>query len=267
MRRGTVPPEFLECVRRAGFRNLGIVVPQRTGDWPSAVDVDQMGRELSRLGLQVKSLHTNLFPVDGAVKDDPVERANHMGRLGRGVDLLHALGGRVYVIDVGARARGTAEQWGMLGAMRTAQGLARLSERCRRKGLAMAIETSPEAIGGEASEGQDVLGWMLRRFPSAHAGVCLDLANRSAFVGILDPLKGVAERILQIHVGLSWLVEKSRAAVETQWGCFLDFLGMIQYRGAIMLEAPATGDALPNADLAAASAMRLFPGWRTERSA
>jgi sugar phosphate isomerase/epimerase len=255
-----VDRDVLESMRNRGFQKLGIAVPPRFNDWPSSDEVIVFSRELSRLGLHVRSIHVSLHDENETFDTDPVQRARRIGSVNRAIDLLSALGGKICVVDVGAKADTARKGEEMLAVMRTAQSLSRIADQCQKKGLSIAIE-APARQGGSGDE--DLLCWMMQQFPS----VCLDLSRCSSNAGMLESLRRFAQRILQIQLSGPWSTDTTRLGSDgEEWKRCFDFFRSIRFRGAFMLEAPSTGDALADLDLAALHANHLFPEWVAERT-
>jgi sugar phosphate isomerase/epimerase len=257
----------LETVQRAGFRDLGIDLagePQET--WPSSEQLLQLARDLSRLGLRVVSLHTRIYPQEIRRAADPVQRALRIGRLNRGIDLLEALGGRIYVVDIGVKQGRALHGEALLDVMRTGKALARIGESCRKRGLALAIEAPllPEEEEGSADKAP--MDWLLKQFPSAHTGICLEVSSHASQAsGIIPSLQRYARRILQIQI--NELPNPSIAPAEMEWKHCLDFFQRVDYQGAFMLAvAPSPDDETlaGSVDVAALNAKSLFPGWTAE---
>jgi sugar phosphate isomerase/epimerase len=258
-----IAPGLLETVRGAGFRHLGIDISDNADTGPGSDELVWLSRDLSRLDLQVVSLHTHLYPGETSFEVDPVQRARRIGRLNRGIDVLEALGGRIFVVNVGANQHKAIHGDNLLDVMLTAKALARVGESCHKRGLVLGIEAPLVRTGRKSPDETDPLDFLLQQFPSTHTGVCLELSTKaSPAVGIVPLLERYAQKILQVQI--SGLANPWNAPPGLAWRHCFDFFQRLNYRGAFMLPvAPAVDSARVTAGVAVAAlnAKRLFPDW------
>ncbi len=230
---------------------------------PHHLDLDRLDRlpevrrQLDAFGLRVISLHAPFGHDVNITVPDPVLRRRSFERLFRAADALKLLGGRLYVIHPG----GEDQRWVWDRDTRLAlsvEGLTRVWEACRERGLLLVVETPlPHLLGGQPAD----FDWILARLPEQDTGVCLDTSHTSLGGFLLESIERLGPRLVHIQAS------DNRGATDDHlppgqgiinWPPVLAMLERVTYRGVFMLEVAGNGDVRSHVQRAAAAARRLL---------
>lgn len=248
--------DVLPAIRDAGFTLIEVsTAPHHLG--LGHVDRIEAARDrIHELGLTVHSLHAPFGHEISITSPSPEQRAHALERLELAADALQLLGGALYVIHPG----GEDQRWVWEREARLAwsvQGLTRVWEMCRKRGLTLVIETPlPHLLGGRL----DDFAWILERIPAEGTGVCVDTSHTALGGFLLQALERFAARLVHIQAS------DNRGATDDHlppgeglidWRRVLETLGRIGYRGLLMLEVSGDGEPAQMAARAAAGARLL----------
>lgn len=234
--------EVLPAVAAAGFRLVEVSTA------PTHLDLDDKARlralkdRVADLGLRVHSLHAPFGHDVNLTVPDAAQREHAFDRLVRAADVLCTLNvGGLYVIHPG----GEDQRWVWERDVRlglSVEGLARVWEACRARGLILAVETPlPHLLGGQP----DDFRWILERLPADGLGVCVDTSHCSLGGFLFDALESWRGRLVHLQAS------DNRGHTDDHlppgdgvidWNQVRATLGRVQYRGVFMLEVSGDGD-------------------------
>ena len=249
--------DVLEPIARAGFRALEISTAPHHFDFCDAGLVERVRARLSSLGLRAHSLHAPFGHDVNLTSPEADVRASSLARLLRSADALQALGGALFVIHPG----GEDQRWIWDRAARlelSVEGLTRVWEGCRARGLTLVVETPlPHLLGGQP----DDFAFILQRIPAEGTGVCVDTSHTSLGNFLLPCLHRFGSRLVHIQASDNHGVYDDHLPPgdgRIDWPPVLGELISLDYRGVFMLEVAGNGDTVQHAASAYAAAARLF---------
>ncbi len=197
--------EALELVAEAGFRAVALTLdvphldPSRAGPGETA----RAARLLESLGLEVVVETGGRFLLDprrkhrpNLLEEDPGERKRRFELLVRSLSIARDLGARVLSLWSGEVPEGVSREaaW-----KRLLEGLDRLGEEARRRGIALALEPEPGHLVERVDHWRALFGAMGSRGP----GLCLDVGH----LWVLEEgppgavlREGEWPRLLQVHL-------------------------------------------------------------------
>jgi sugar phosphate isomerase/epimerase len=249
--------EVLEAIGRSGFRAIEISTAPQHLDLDSHRGLEALGRRIAELGLRVESLHAPFGHDVNLTSPDPGLRQRSLDRLTRAADALQILGGGLYVIHPG----GEDQRWVWEREIRlglSVEGLTRVWERCRARGLTLVVETPlPHLLGGQLAD----FGWILDRIPGDHVGVCVDTSH--TFLGgfLFDSIERFGPRLVHLQAS------DNRGTTDDHlppgdgvidWVRLRSALESAGYRGIFMLEVAGDGDIAAHVERTAACARRVL---------
>ncbi len=230
---------------------------------PQHVDLDQparlraLGQRVRDLGLRVHSLHAPFGHDVNITSPDPGLRERSLAHLTRAADALVLLGGEMYVIHPG----GEDQRWVWERESRlnlSVDGLVRIREVCRQRGLTLVVETPlPHLLGGQP----DDLAWILDRVPAEGTGICIDTSHCSLGGFLFEALERFGPRLVHLQIS------DNRGTTDdhlppgegiVQWTRFRTGLQAAGYRGVLMLEVSGDGDVARNVARAAEAGRRVL---------
>jgi sugar phosphate isomerase/epimerase len=234
--------EVLPVLADAGFRMVEVSTAPTHLDLDDRPRLRMLKERVADLGLRVHSLHAPFGHDVNLTSPDASQREHALDRLGRAADVLCALNPvGLYVIHPG----GEDQRWVWERDVRLAlsvQGLTRVWEACRARGLTLAVETPlPHLLGGQPAD----FRWILERLPADGLGVCVDTSHCS-LGGFLDEALE-SWRAQLVHVQAS----DNRGHTDDHlppgqgvidWTRLRATLARLRYRGVFMLEVSGNGD-------------------------
>jgi sugar phosphate isomerase/epimerase len=248
--------EILDAIAHAGFRHVEISTAPRHLDLTDTRGLVRLRDQMARLGLAPRFLHApfghdvNLTSPDGSQRHEALER------LIRAADALQILGGTYYVIHPGGEdQRWIWEREARLG--HSVEGLTRVWEACRTRGLTLVVETPlPHLLGGQPED----FSWLLDRLPVEGTGVCLDTSHTSLGGFLFDVIERVGPRIVHVQASDNRGVTDDHLPPgegRIDWRHVLSSLERVGYEGTFLLEVAGDGDIVGHVNRAAASASWL----------
>jgi len=248
--------EVLEPIARAGFRDVEISTAPQHLELDDARSLEALRDRLAALGLSTRSLHAPFGHDVNLTSPDPGQRREALERLTRAADVLQMLGGGHYVIHPG----GEDQRWIWEREARLAhsvEGLTRVWEACRRRGLTLVLETPlPHLLGGQPED----FCWILERVPAEGTGVCLDTSHTSLGGFLFEVIERLGPRIVHVQASDNHGVTDDHLPPGEggiDWAHVLSALERVGYRGGFMLEVAGNGDLFGHIARAAASARWL----------
>jgi sugar phosphate isomerase/epimerase len=248
--------DVLEPLAHAGFHALEIsTAPQHLA--PS----DILGLELLRdrmawLGLRPHSLHAPFGHDVNLTSPDARQRCEALEKLTVAAEALKILGGVYYVIHPG----GEDQRWIWEREARLAhsvEGLTRVWEACRQRGLTLVVETPlPHLIGGQPAD----FSWIVERLPVEGTGVCLDTSHMSLGGFLFEIIERFGARIVHVQASDNRGVTDDHLAPGEgviDWRHVVSALERVAYAGVFMLEVAGNGDVAGHVAKASAAARRL----------
>jgi sugar phosphate isomerase/epimerase len=233
--------ESLPAIAGAGFTALEVSTA------PSHLDIDDdetlraLSEDLDRLRLRVHSLHAPFGHDVNLTSPDASAREYALARLVRAADVLRRLRGKLYVIHPG----GEDQRWIWERDARLAlsvEGLKRVWEACRRRGLTMVLETPlPHLLGGQL----DDFAWILEQLPTEGTAVCLDTSHAALGGVLLECVRRFGDRLVHVQASDNAGVSDDHLPPgegRIEWPRLIEALVRTNYRGVFMLEVAGHGD-------------------------
>jgi len=248
--------DVLESIAHAGFRAVEVSTAPRHLDLADVRGLEALRDRMARLGLRSHSLHAPFGHDVNLTSPDAGQRREALERLIRAADALQILGGAHYVVHPG----GEDQRWIWEREARLAlsvEGLTRIWEECRRRGLILVVETPlPHLLGGQPED----FAWVLERLPVEGTGVCLDTSHTSLGGFLFETIERFGPRFVHVQASDNRGVTDDHLPPGEggiDWGHVLSSLDRVGYRGALMLEVAGDGDFVGHVARAAASARWL----------
>ena len=181
-------------LRDAGVRAVEIGTPPRHFDLLSLGQVEAIGGQLPRLGLEPVSIHAPFGGMLELSDPDPRHRYAAIGAVVSAASTLRQFGGSRVVVHVSDVVRDGQDVERRLSCCADALGL--LARACDRMGAWLLIETPlPHLIGGHPDE----FAWVLGRLDRS-VGVCFDTGH-TALGHHWDRFIEIAgDRLVHVHV-------------------------------------------------------------------
>jgi sugar phosphate isomerase/epimerase len=136
------------------------------------------------------------------------------------------------------------------------EGLTRVSEVCRRRGLTLVLETPlPHLLGGALDDFQ----WILDRIPD-DTGVCLDTSHTSLGGTLVEFVDRFAARLAHVQASDNHGTSDDHLPPGDgviDWKRVVAALERAEYRGVLMLEVSGDGDVAAHVGRAAAAGRAL----------
>jgi sugar phosphate isomerase/epimerase len=234
--------EVLPAVAAAGFRVLELSTAPSHLDLHDQPRLRALRETVSGLGLRVHSLHAPFGHDVNVTSPDAGQRQQALDRLRAAADALCAFNpAGLYVIHPG----GEDQRWVWERDTRlhlSVDGLTRVWEACRERGLTLVVETPlPHLLGGQPAD----FAWILERLPREGLGVCVDTSHCA--------LGGFLYEALEMHAGRLVHVQASDNRGHTDdhlppgdgvidWARVRATLQRVGYGGVFMLEVTGDGD-------------------------
>jgi sugar phosphate isomerase/epimerase len=250
--------EVLGPIGRSGLHAIEICTAPQHLELDSYRALEALGHRIAELGLRVESLHAPFGHDVNLTSPDPGLRQRSLDRLTRAADALQILGGGLYVIHPGGEdQRWVWEREARLGL--SVEGLTRVWERCRSRGLTLVVETPlPHLLGGQLAD----FAWILERIPGDHTGVCVDTSH--TFLGgfLFEAIERFGPRL--VHVQAS----DNRGTTDDHlppgegiidWERVRSALQRAGYRGVFMLEVAGDGNIAAHVEHAVACGRKVLP--------
>jgi sugar phosphate isomerase/epimerase len=249
--------EALRPIAESGVRLIEISTAPSHLDLHHLDRLPEVRRQAADLGLRVHSLHAPFGHDVNLTSPDPAVRRRSLERLTRAADALEFLGGQLYVIHPG----GEDQRWVWDREARLAlsvEGLTRVWEACRTRGLMLVVETPlPHLLGGQPAD----FDWILERIPRDGTGVCVDTSHTSLGGFLLERLHRLGPRLVHVQASDNRGVTDDHLPPGEgiiDWPAVLAALDRVAYRGVFMLEVAGNGDVRSHSQRAAESARRLL---------
>ena len=234
--------DVLPVIAEAGFRMLEVSTAPSHLDLDHAARLRALGDRVADLGLRVHSLHAPFGHDVNLTSPDPGQREHALTRLLRAADVLCRLNpAGLYVIHPG----GEDQRWVWEREARlrlSVEGLTRVWQACRERGLTLVVETPlPHLLGGQPED----FAWLLERLPADGVGVCVDTSHCALGGFLLEAVEAWRGRL--VHVQAS----DNRGHTDDHlppgdgvidWPRLRTTLERIGYRGVFMLEVSGDGD-------------------------
>jgi sugar phosphate isomerase/epimerase len=248
--------QVLEPIARAGFREVEISTAPQHLDLRDLRGLETLRDEMARLGLRPRSLHAPFGHDVNITSPEARQRRHALDRLVSAADALQILGGAYYVIHPGGEdQRWIWEREARLG--HSVEGLTRVWEACRSRGLTLVVETPlPHLLGGQPED----FSWVLDRLPVEGTGVCLDTSHTSLGGFLFDVIERVGPRIAHVQASDNRGVTDDHLPPgegRIDWRHVLSSLERVGYEGTFLLEVAGDGDIVGHVNRAAASARWL----------
>ena len=169
------------------------------------------------------------------------QRRHALERLTVAAEALRVLGGALYVIHPG----GEDQRWIWDRDARLAmsvEGLTRVWEECRLRGLTMVVETPlPHLLGGQVED----FAWVVERLPQEGVGLCLDTSHTSLGGSLFEVIDCLGPRLVHVqasdnHGHTDDHLTPGEGVIE--WPRVLAALERAHYEGVFMLEVAGNGD-------------------------
>ena len=251
--------EVLEPLVAAGLRALEISTAPHHLDLRDRVGLRALRDLMGWRGLRAHSLHAPFGHDVNLTAPDPEQRRAALEKLIAAADVLEILGGRLYVIHPG----GEDQRWIWEREARLAhsvEGLTRVWEACRQRGLTLVVETPlPHLLGGQP----DDFAWILERLPAEGTGVCVDTSHASLGGFLFDVIARFGPRIVHVQASDNHGVTDDHLPPGQgviDWPRVVAALEQVGYSGVFMLEVAGDGDIPGHVSAAAAAADRLRRG-------
>lgn len=231
----------LEPIRRTRFRTIEVATAPDHLDVRGTGSFDAVARQIAESGLVVHSLHAPFGHDVDLTDPDPGFRQSSLEILRRAADALAAFGGKLYVIHPG----GEDHHWvwdreERLG--RSAEGLNRVWEICRERGLILTVETPlPHLLGGQLGD----LGWLLDRLPTEGTGVCVDTSHCSLGGFLFEAIERFKHRLIHVQASDNRGVTDDHLPPGEgviDWARLVSALEHVGYSGVFMLEVTGEGN-------------------------
>jgi sugar phosphate isomerase/epimerase len=248
--------EVLAPLAQAGFHALEIsTAPQHLA--PSdTYGLEALRDRMGWLGLRTHSLHAPFGHDVNLTSPDAGQRRDALERLTVAAEALKILGGVHYVIHPG----GEDQRWIWEREARLAhsvEGLTRVWEACRQRGLTLAVETPlPHLLGGQPQD----FCWVLDRLPVEGTGICLDTSHTSLGGFLFEVIERFGPRIVHIQASDNHGVTDDHLPPGEgviDWLHVLSALERVGYAGVFMLEVAGDGDIASHVRRASAAAKWL----------
>lgn len=234
--------EVLPVLAEAGFRMVEVSTA------PTHLDLDDRPRlrtlkeRVDDFGLRVHSLHAPFGHDVNLTSPDVHQRQHALDRLVRAADVLCALNpAGLYVIHPG----GEDQRWVWEREARLAlsvQGLTRVWEACRARGLTLVVETPlPHLLGGQPAD----FRWILEQLPADGLGVCVDTSHCSLGGFLYEALEAWRARLVHVQASdnrghTDDHLPPGQGVID--WARVRAALARLEYRGVFMLEVSGNGD-------------------------
>jgi sugar phosphate isomerase/epimerase len=247
----------LRPIADAGFTTIEVSTAPHHFDYMDPKAVQGMSRQIVEEGLRVHSLHAPFGHGIDITSSEESIRSTSFDQLTRSADALATLGGSLLVVHPG----GEDPHWAWTRERSiglAAEGLRRMAEVCRERGLTLAVETPlPHLLGGHP----DDFDWILQQIPLTEVGVCVDTSHCSLGGHLFESLLRSAPRLVHIqasdnhgmnddHLVPGWGV--------IDWARVCATLDAIRYAGVFMLEVTGEGDVQRGARESAAGAQLIL---------
>lgn len=232
--------EVLAAIARTGLQAIEVSTAPRHLPLEHPGQMQELRRTIVDLGLRVHSLHAPFGHDVNLTSPDASQRAAAMWRLTQAADALVTLGGGLYVIHPG----GEDQRWVWEREQRLAlsvEGLTRVAEVCRQRGLELVVETPlPHLLGGLPED----FFWILERLPD-DTRVCLDTSHTALGGSLFDFVQRLAGRLVHVQASDNKGVSDDHlppgdGAID--WPRVLLALEHARYAGVFMLEVSGNGD-------------------------
>jgi sugar phosphate isomerase/epimerase len=247
----------LEPIRDAGFTVIEISTAPHHLDLTHDVTLKALAGRIRDLGLRVHSLHAPFGHDINITNPDPGQRQAAFSRLTRAADALAILRGSLYVIHPG----GEDQRWVWEHDLRmglAVEGLTRMAEVCRERGVTLVVETPlPHLLGGQL----DDFGWILGQLPQDGVGVCIDTSHCSLGGVLFEALGRFASRLVHVQASDNRGVSDDHLPPgfgTIDWARFRGGLEAAAYAGVFMLEVSADGDVAEHIHQAAEAGRRVL---------
>jgi sugar phosphate isomerase/epimerase len=243
----------LEPLVAAGLRALEISTAPQHLDVTDVGGLQALRDRMAWRGLRTHSLHAPFGHDVNLTAPDPAQRCSALERLVVAAEALRILGGRHYVIHPG----GEDQRWIWEREARLAhsvEGLTRVWEACRQRGLTLVVETPlPHLLGGQLAD----FAWILERLPVEGTGVCVDTSHASLGGFLLEAIARFGPRIVHVQASDNRGVTDDHlppGAGVIDWPQVVRALEQVGYAGVFMLEVAGDGDIATHVAAAAAAA-------------
>jgi sugar phosphate isomerase/epimerase len=233
--------EVLPCVADAGFRVIEVSTAPHHLRYDDAGAVAAAARSIREHGLRVHSLHAPFGHEVNITSPEAQQRRQAHARLTQAAEALRALGGQLYVIHPG----GEDQRWVWDRQPRLAlsvEGLTRVWEECRSRGLTMVVETPlPHLLGGQVED----FAWILDRLPREGVGICLDTSHTALGGSLYEVIERFGSRLVHVqasdnHGRTDDHLTPGEGHID--WARVLSALERLRYEGVFMLEVSGEGD-------------------------
>jgi sugar phosphate isomerase/epimerase len=251
--------EVLDPIARAGFRAVEISTAPQHLALTDHRGLEALRNRMAGLGLRPHSLHAPFGHDVNLTSPDSGQRRDALERLIHAADALQILGGVQYVIHPG----GEDQRWIWEREARLAhsvEGLTRVWEACRQRGLTLVVETPlPHLLGGQPED----FSWVLERLPAEGTGVCLDTSHTSLGGVLFEVIERFGPRLVHIQASDNGGVSDDHLPPGEgviDWRHVVTALERVGYEGVFMLEVAGNGDVAGHVAKAWASAVALAVG-------
>lgn len=248
--------EVLDPIARAGFRAVEISTAPQHLALTDHRRLEAVRDRMAALGLRSHSLHAPFGHDVNLTSPDAGQRRDALERLTQAADALQTLGGVHYVIHPG----GEDQRWIWEKQARLAhsvEGLTRVWEACRLRGLTLVVETPlPHLLGGQTED----FSWVLERLPVEGTRVCLDTSHTSLGGSLFEVIERFGSRIVHVQASDNRGVTDDHLPPGEgviDWSHVVSALERVGYEGVFMLEVAGNGDVAGHVANAWASAMSL----------
>lgn len=248
--------EVLAPIARAGVRAIEVSTAPRHLPLEQPEHMRALRDTIAGLGLRVHSLHAPFGHDVNLTSPDASQRAAALWRLTQAADALATLGGGLYVIHPG----GEDQRWVWEREQRLAlsvEGLTRVGEICRQRGLELVVETPlPHLLGGRL----DDFYWILERLP-AGTRVCLDTSHTALGGTLLEFVERLAGRLVHVQASDNRGVSDDHLPPgdgSIDWTLVLAALERVGYAGVFMLEVSGNGEIGAHVERAVAAGRRVL---------
>lgn len=248
--------QVLEPLAHSGFRALEISTAPQHLDLGDVVSLEGLRDRMAWLGLRPHSLHAPFGHDVNLTNPDIGQRREALEKLIVAAEALRVLGGRYYVIHPG----GEDQRWIWEREARLAhsvEGLTRVWDACRQRGLTLVVETPlPHLLGGQPED----FCWVLERLPVDGTGVCLDTSHTSLGGFLFEVIERFGPRIVHVQASDNRGVTDDHLPPGEgviDWRHVVSALERVGYAGVFMLEVAGNGDVTDHLAKASTAARRL----------
>ena len=249
--------DTLRPIGAAGFTTIEVSTAPHHFDYMDPMGAQALSRRIVEEGLQVHSLHAPFGHDIDITSSEECIRSTSFDRLTRSADALATLGGRFLVIHPG----GEDPRWAWTRERSiglAAEGLRRMAEVCRERGLTLAVETPlPHLLGGHP----DDFDWILQQIPETEVGVCVDTSHCSLGGHLFESLLRLSPHLVHVQASDNHGVNDDHLVPGwgvIDWPRVCATLDAIGYGGVFMLEVTGEGDVQRGARESASGAQLIL---------